>query len=296
MVVTEHEQWGTIGGGALEYTAAAHARALSKVRHKAFQFEEFPLGPALGQCCGGRVLLSYENFNECDRDWLNNARKSVANGRPVFFERRVPDGRWERSDIEPSPRERTISFTNVQGDLLEQPIPARETIAAIREVIADQNIPICVFGAGHVGSAIVQYLRHLPVSVTWIDRRESCFSDDDDETTIKFTTDEEIAAVGRADANACFFVMTHDHQLDYNLVREILKRGDSAYCGLIGSKTKRARFEKRLRREGVDDAQIAHLRCPIGDAGINSKLPAIIALSAIHEMLQSYETHTKVPE
>ena len=106
-------------------------------------------------------------------------------------------------------------------------------------------------------------------------------------------SEDEVAVAQSAPAGACFFVVTHSHQLDYELVLEILKRGDSAYCGLIGSQTKRSRFERRLRRAGVSQDAVEGLICPIGGGSLKSKHPAVIALSAIHEMLLAHQAHRK---
>jgi len=134
-------------------------------------------------------------------------------------------------------------------------------------------------------------LRGLPVAATWIDRRAERLAGVDAENVKIIATDDEIAVARAAPARACSFVLTHSHQLDYDLVLETLKRGDGAYCGLIGSQTKRSRFERRLRRAGVGQDAIERLVCPIGGAGLESKDPAVIALSAIHEMLLAHESH-----
>ena len=45
--------------------------------------------------------------------------------------------------------------------------------------------------------------------------------------------------------------MTHDHQLDFEIVAAALRRPDLGAVGLIGSDTKRARFVSRLARQGI---------------------------------------------
>ena len=89
--------------------------------------------------------------------------------------------------------------------------------------------------------------------------------------------------------NSCYLVMTHSHAIDFEICDRILRRGDAAYCGLIGSVSKRRRFEKRYREQGMLQATIDKLVCPIGIDGISGKKPAEIAVSAAAEVLRAYE-------
>jgi xanthine dehydrogenase accessory factor len=88
---------------------------------------------------------------------------------------------------------------------------------------------------------------------------------------------------------SCYLVMTHSHAVDFDICDRILRRGDAAYCGLIGSLTKRSRFEKRFRAQGMQQHDIDRLVCPIGVDGITGKKPAEIAVAAAAEVLQSFE-------
>ena len=86
-----------------------------------------------------------------------------------------------------------------------------------------------------------------------------------------------------------YLIMTHSHPMDFEICGRILKRGDAAYCGLIGSLTKRRRFEKRLRQQGLPQSAVEQLVCPIGVAGISGKKPAEIAIAAAAEILRAHE-------
>ncbi len=295
MIISRDAQWGTIGGGALEHLASMRAGALLKETPGIIRFEEFPLGPALGQCCGGRVVVSYEFLCERDLDWLGKAQTAIACNGKVTLERNIPDGPWRIVEGADGKADAPLSFFAADDTALSERRPVPESIARVREHVRDRRTPVFLFGAGHVGKEIARCLAPLPVTLSWIDRRDGVFPDSAGAMVQYLQTDDETGLVASAPAGACFFVMTHSHQLDFNLVREILKRGDSAYCGLIGSATKRARFRRRLIRAGASDAQIEHLCCPIGADGLNSKLPAVIALSAVHEMLladQSFRTQS----
>ncbi len=146
-----------------------------------------------------------------------------------------------------------------------------------------------LFGAGHVGQAVVRALRELPFRIHWIDTRDDILPQDGPSGVDTICTDTPEAEITAAAAASYFLVMTHDHSLDQRLSEQILSRDDFAYFGLIGSASKRRNFETRLRRRGVDPQKFARMICPIGIDGINSKHPAQIAISVAAEILQVYD-------
>jgi xanthine dehydrogenase accessory factor len=97
-------------------------------------------------------------------------------------------------------------------------------------------------------------------------------------------------------ARGCYLIMTHSHAIDFEICDRILRRQDFAYCGLIGSMSKRRRFEKRLRSAGVQEREINRLICPIGVDGITGKKPAEIAVAATAEVLQAWERADEAAE
>ena len=143
-----------------------------------------------------------------------------------------------------------------------------------------QFTPLVIFGAGHVGTAIVNATAPLPFLLHWHDSRPEKSS------SVISLLDDPILHVKNAPKNALFLVVTHDHDLDYQLVREIVQRGDILYCGMIGSQTKRARFVSRLGKDGVSKTAISRFTCPIGIGGIKGKQPEIIAASVAAQLLQ----------
>ena len=147
-------------------------------------------------------------------------------------------------------------------------------------------------GAGHVGWAVATLLATLDVDVDWLDERDDGFPD---ATTLgsrwpphirRLASDTVEREVANAPAGACYLVLTHEHALDLRITEAILRRGDFAFCGLIGSKSKRASFEHRLRERGVAAAAIARLTCPIGVAGIAGHEPEVIAAAVLTQLLQ----------
>jgi xanthine dehydrogenase accessory factor len=79
-------------------------------------------------------------------------------------------------------------------------------------------------------------------------------------------------------------VLTHRHDLDLAITEAVLRRGDFGFLGLIGSKTKRARFLHRLEARGVAPEALARLSCPIGLPGITGKEPEVIAISVVAQL------------
>ena len=150
---------------------------------------------------------------------------------------------------------------------------------------------IAVFGAGHVGRALVPLLASLPCRVRWIDSREQEFPAQIPDGVRQIVADEPLDEVDQLPKGSYCIVMTHNHQLDLELSAAILKRGDFAYFGLIGSKTKRVKFEHRLRDRGFDPAVLQRMRCPMGLSEVKGKLPIEIAVSIAAEVIATYNTN-----
>ena len=152
-----------------------------------------------------------------------------------------------------------------------------------------ETLPVYLFGAGHVGQAVVAAMRELPLAIHWIDSRDGMFPPDLPDSVISVCTDTPEAEVEAAPAQCCFLVMTHDHAIDQSLCEQILNRDEFAYFGLIGSKSKRRMFETRMRRRGINPQCFERMTCPIGIDGISSKKPAVIAISVAAEIMQVYD-------
>lgn len=146
---------------------------------------------------------------------------------------------------------------------------------------------IVLFGAGHVGHALVTLLGRLPCIVQWVDTRDELFPDECPPNVQPEATDTPEALVDHAPPGTYFLVMTHHHALDLALAERIMRRRDFAYFGMIGSRTKRAKFERRLIARGVDPARMRDMVCPIGVAGIADKAPRSIAVAVCAELLQA---------
>jgi xanthine dehydrogenase accessory factor len=241
MVVGPQATLGTIGGGQLEYMAIDAARAMLG-RGGDRESLDIPLGPEIGQCCGGRTLLSVTRLD--GRGWA--ALRATA----VEERRGLPE--------------------------------------------------VLIFGAGHVGRALAAALALLPVMPVLVDQRadELRLAGPGAEALLTPLPEE---AVRRARPGTAFVVLTHDHALDFLIAREALARGDAAYVGMIGSKTKRVSFERWLAH--TDDAEgartsAAALVAPIGAAGRPDKRPEVIAAFVAAEIMQHlicWQAHHSVP-
>ncbi|AZZ46389.1 xanthine dehydrogenase accessory protein XdhC [Pseudomonadaceae bacterium SI-3] len=159
------------------------------------------------------------------------------------------------------------------------------------EPMGQPQAHIAVFGAGHVGRALVQLLASLPCKVRWIDSRKSEFPAQIPAGVEKVVNDDVVDEVENMPAGSYFIVMTHNHQLDLELTAAILERNDFTYYGLIGSKSKRARFEHRLRDRGFQPERVQRMRCPMGIAEVKGKLPVEIAVSIAGEVIAIYNAN-----
>jgi xanthine dehydrogenase accessory factor len=162
---------------------------------------------------------------------------------------------------------------------------------ALEQRLALQRAPIGLFGGGHVGKALANVLAPLPFDVTWIDSRDEIFPEPLPDNVHGEHSDPVHAAVAELAPGSRVLVMSFSHAEDLDIVAACLKRqrerGDLPYVGLIGSKTKWATFRRRLEERGFAQAELAHVTCPIGLAGIAGKEPEVIAVSVAAQLLRS---------
>lgn len=228
MLVSAEAIFGTIGGGQLEFLAIDKARELISLNQASGELD-IPLGPEIGQCCGGRVALSISLMDEGRRTDLLARAKA--------------------------------------GD--------------------DERAHVYLFGGGHVGHALATALELLPLKVSVVETRAEALKGLPDGVVARLAAVPE-EAVRDALAGSAFVVLTHDHALDFLIVAEALKRGDAAYVGMIGSKTKRETFRRwYLKEAGGSDADAARLVCPIGGSEVADKRPAVIAALSVAEIVRA---------
>jgi xanthine dehydrogenase accessory protein XdhC len=190
---------------------------------------ELPLGPFMGQCCGGHVVLAFEPVDEAVAQRLLRREDRLLAERPA----------------------------------------------------------VLVFGLGHTGRALAAVLALLPFAVTLVDDRPEVLVDLPMGCRVRHLPDPQ-EAVNEAPPDAAFIILTHSHALDYRLTEAALVRGDAAYIGMIGSKTKRKRFEHQFLRAGGSKAALGQLTCPIGGADVDDKRPEIIASLTAAELVRCF--------
>ncbi len=281
---------GSIGGGRLEWDALALARAVlggeTPVRaQQPARFVHQSLGPDLGQCCGGQVTLIVEVFTEGDFDRLRVLAEAEAAGPFTTTSRVGADGRIERHCHGALPP--GAAFPPAHG------VPGPPGVWT--ETFGPRLTPVIVFGAGHVGRALILALAPLPFAVAWIDGRRDAFPPAIPGHVVTVSGQPPEPVLATAAAGSLVLIMTHDHGLDLALAAAALGREDLPFVGLIGSATKRARFVSRLRQGGFGEQALARLVCPIGVPGLAGKEPAIIAASVACQLLQLRDRTAAVP-
>ncbi len=286
MIVSADTLFGTIGGGALEFEAIAEARARLKETHDS-GVVTYPLGPELGQCCGGSVIVLFEDMGRGDLAYLERLQAMSANGTVARASAYVAGQPPERIIAEPS-RDGGGEIGEFARQALANGAPRiveEKSRIIYAEPVRESRPALWLFGAGHVGKAVADACAALPFKITWVDARADMFPDPLPRGVVRFDTARPELAVKEAPRGAHFLVMTHSHPLDQKICEAVLLRRDAAYLGLIGSKTKKAQFLKRLKAKGLNEEQLSTLICPIGLPGIAGKAPAVIAASVAADLL-----------
>lgn len=293
MLVGRARQWGTVGGGNLEYTAAGDARALLASGAEWPEVREYSLGPKLDQCCGGHVTCVFEPLGEADRGWLAAVSRAA---RERTGERRyVPLLKEEKPHLVPaaSPQDmlapgEPLALLSGTGERLILPRVEPRDLAAMIEPVRSPEPCLFMYGAGHVGRAVAKLVSGLPLDVVWIDSRDDAFPATIPDNVTARRAETPAAVIAEAPPDSLYLVFTHSHPLDFEITARILARADARYVGLIGSETKRARFVKRFRDDlGLSDEQIARLVCPIGLDGPPGKEPEVIAIGVAAEVMRA---------
>ncbi|MBF9029124.1 xanthine dehydrogenase accessory protein XdhC [Rhodobacterales bacterium HKCCE3408] len=270
MLVWRDGQSGTIGGGALEHDAVTRARRLSGHR----SVLNHSLGPDLGQCCGGSVKLLLERFD------VGTLPPQGPFARPL--DPGEEDG--------PPPAVARYVAALAGGD----PGGARLIDGWFVEPRSRPRHTLVVWGAGHVGRAVVAVMAPLPdLGILWIDTSPDRFPAERLPQVAYLPTAEPVRAVATAPRDAHHLVMTYSHALDLDICHALLGHG-FATCGLIGSETKWARFRSRLKALGHSDAQISGIDCPIGDPALGRDPQAIaIGVAARHLAERDTASHLR---
>lgn len=264
---------GTIGGGALEYQAINNAQ--NKLENSGLtNVERIPLGPNLGQCCGGSVTLvteyfTHENLPNTDIFYARPIKPNTSE--PLWVKR--TQANWRNGAKTPE--------THLQDGWLVEPI-------------AQPLQPVWIYGSGHVGRAIIDTLQGLRFDITWVDTSADRFPSTIPETVTRLIAKNPALVTKHAPANAQHYILTYSHAFDLELCHAILGHSFKS-LGLIGSKTKFARFTTKLLALGHSRSQISRIICPIGDPALG-KEPKAIALGIASALIRESATMTAQKE
>jgi xanthine dehydrogenase accessory factor len=265
--------FGTIGGGTLEFEVIRQAAKAASSKTAGFELQTVSLGPDLGQCCGGRAKIAIEVFVS---EQLKTAeRLALEESKPYPFVTHaiIDNGSVREREVADQVSENAIEIVDVNGKelLIEQFGETRRTLY--------------LFGAGHVGKALVLALAPLPFSIVWIDSRAEQFPSAVPANVTKVCISDPAKALADAPDGVFVLAMTHSHGLDEEIMARALLAQRFEYIGVIGSKTKRARFLKRLKTRGLSDSVLSTMVCPVGVTTIKSKLPAAIAAGIVVDLI-----------
>lgn len=255
MLVTATASHGSIGGGRLEYDAIHEARLMlgraGEPWHR--QWRDYALGPALGQCCGGQVRLLFEHYTDAERTQL----EKLADAGRIFH---------PRSSGRP---------------LQMMPADAADSDAAKGMTEAHQagRVAVFIYGAGHVGRALVPMLAAPHLECHWVDFAAERFPLQTDDIAERIIAAEPAIIASHAPPDAIHIVLTHSHALDQAICAAVLEKGCFGRLGLIGSATKAARFRHRLAAAGIEAELLERLVCPVGLAAVAGKHPWQVAVS-----------------
>ena len=276
MLIWDSGQFGTIGGGELEYQVTRLAKKII-IDNKGSRIKKFSLGPDMGQCCGGAVELLIEILDETKVKFI-----SVDDGffaRPVFKD------------------EKSLNVQALIKSYRNKSVPIKTSFKDgwLFEPVTKEKELVWIYGAGHVGTAIANILSKLSqFSVTCIDTSQDRYPDNFPKTVEKLITKNPAKIVKYASPKTHHLILTYSHALDLEICHQLLQQ-NFASAGLIGSKTKWARFKKRLNGLGYTFEQINRIICPIGDPSFG-KSPYEIAIGVASLLLDKKKTITLTKE
>jgi xanthine dehydrogenase accessory factor len=225
----------------------------------------------------------FERLTPGDLEWVSSVRERLDAGLPVVLATRLDRAGGRMAGVPEAAREIAESLLAGRGTA-----PVRwpaDNPQLLLEPVLPADLRIVLFGAGHVGRALVQILGCVPCAVTWVDERVEAFPDAVPGNVRVVATPVPVGVVRKAQSDSYFLVMTHDHGLDLDLCEAVLRRGDFAFLGLIGSATKKARFVRRLAAAGLATERLV---CPIGIDGIPGKHPGEIAVAVAADLLRRH--------
>lgn len=269
MCVTAKQTAGTIGGGTLEYKAIASARELL-LGDAIWLHQQLGLGPALGQCCGGRVELLLECLDSDDLPWLTQSTSASTDTQL-------------HSSYQTGSRHKALCAQTTDNVHFEE---MDKHHLQLTQPLHPGHFHLLLFGAGHLGQALAPLLGTLPCTVHWIDSREDALPNANSERIHSEWLEAPTMALRDAPPKSMALVMTHNHALDFDITAAALGNKNITWVGMIGSSSKRRQFERHLQKQ-TTTTSTERLACPIGTSNADLRDPAELAITLAAALLEA---------
>ena len=201
----------------------------------------------------------------------------------------IGGGRLEQLVIESA---RASLALNVKSQHLEHfPLAGKAqqccggSVAVLLEVFPAARLPVTIFGAGHIGRALVDVLTQCDSRIQWVDSRAERLPEIRAGNVTPIVREVPESIVETLNSNERVIIVTHDHALDLRLLSRLLDETSIQSIGLIGSATKAARFKTQLRALGIPASEDHRWCCPVGLESVRGKLPMEVAVSIAAQLL-----------
>lgn len=285
---------GTIGGGAVE--AHSEQIALEQLSKKESRIHDFQLHKNakedIGMVCGGAVKVHFQYIPGDSTIWQTAAGTALER-----IARREPGWLTLKTDGS-APSLLDGAGLPLLGGTVEGRVTHKVWLPDQNAAVFSLPLPIgeraFIFGGGHCAQALAPLLTTVGFRVTVMDNREEYANRDNfpnveqlivgDYTRLSdyvTFTDDDYAVI-----------MTNGHSFDFDVEEQLLRR-TMAYVGVIGSRSKKAAVNQRLREKGITEEAIATVYSPIG-ISIKAVTPEEIAVSIAGELILVRAQHREL--
>ena len=203
----------------------------------------------------------------------------------------VGGGMWEQAAIHDAKEclktgKNAVKTYDFNTELAKAGFSCSGQLTVFIEVCRNEALKLVVVGGGHVGNSVIRTAKAVGFHTTLVDTRGEDVIGDSIRIADRFISVKSFDEVENCDlpAGASYVVSTYGHMVDGAALGGVLRRGDAAYVGMLGSRQKiRAIFEK-LRDAGIEQAQLDPVHTPIG-LDLGGETPEEIALAVVAEIL-----------
>ena len=269
-VLASGAQVGTVGGGAIERLATERADA---ARRSGAAGLEWVTSGASDMACGGDALLAVRALTARDLPVLLALQDALERDEPVTVEERWADASAPELLLAPADRAPGPTW-DAAGATYREPVCAPSRLH--------------VFGAGHVGAALVGLAAQVGFEVRVYDDRPELARGASlpAAASVACGPFDELAAAAQIGPRDSVVVLTHGHAHDEAVLLAVLTRDvQPAYVGCIGSRRKAALTREHLAAAGVPRERADAVHLPIGEA-IGAVTPSEIAVSIVAQLVR----------